>query len=420
MTEPKPLIHQLLTRRNPAVDTLADSMRDGHHLHRVVSNILLYLDEQAGPDGSHAWCAICGATDEAPYPRRNWTSDNVFRACCDGCWVALTAAAQAKRPGALGEQSHAGPCLSKTCQKFGESGGCAEDCPSRSEEPLASETELRQQAYEAGYGVKPRPALSEPLVPVLEAWQPQTAKHWAETTEYNCTVRLPFTDPLYAYREVKRWRDMQAATYEDGSALLERFQAQQVELDGSRSALARVDERLRELEQRLARVAELAHDRDGDTHELRSKRLGQCASIAWDHMEESFSDDPLKKRSTLKWAHLAKQLSQAEDDRLQLSQKLEEAMAHGRVLSETSGPVISSLKRQRDELARKLDSVVCSHTETVRGKDIPRRYGSYRSEVCVTCGRFRALTHHNDEVAINGHWRPASEYDAAVASSEDE
>lgn len=82
--------------------------------------------------------------------------------------------------------------------------------------------------------------------------------------------------------------------------------------------------RLEELEQRLARVAELAHDRDDDTLERRSRRLGQCASISWDHMEETFSTDPLKKRSTLKWAHLAKQLSDSEA----LVEQLKGELAH--------------------------------------------------------------------------------------------
>ena len=45
--------------------------------------------------------------------------------------------------------------------------------------------------------------------------------------------------------------------------------------------VAPLQARLTELEQRLARVAELAHDRDDDTHEWRSRRLGQCAGLAW-------------------------------------------------------------------------------------------------------------------------------------------
>jgi DNA repair exonuclease SbcCD ATPase subunit len=80
-----------------------------------------------------------------------------------------------------------------------------------------------------------------------------------------------------------------------------------------KQTLAEANARITELEQRLARVAELAHDRDGDTHEWRSERLGKCASVSWDHMEESFSTDPLKRRATLKWADLAEQLTSSEE-----------------------------------------------------------------------------------------------------------
>ncbi len=61
-----------------------------------------------------------------------------------------------------------------------------------------------------------------PGATLANAWVPEGAKHYVETTEENCAVRLPYTDPLMAYREVKRWREMQAATYEDGCELLER------------------------------------------------------------------------------------------------------------------------------------------------------------------------------------------------------
>ncbi len=83
--------------------------------------------------------------------------------------------------------------------------------------------------------------------------------------------------------------------------------------------------RLTELEQRLARIAEKAHDRDDDTHEKRSIRLGECAALAWDHMEEALSTDPLKRRSTLKWAELAKQLAVAEDVLFETTEKLAQA-----------------------------------------------------------------------------------------------
>lgn len=60
---------------------------------------------------------------------------------------------------------------------------------------------------------------------------------------------------------------------------------------------------------------------------------------------------------------------------------------------------------------------VCAHPNTKRGKDIPRRWGTYRSEVCLDCGMFRPRTHittsdHLGEVA--GDWRPADEYEDAT------
>ena len=57
------------------------------------------------------------------------------------------------------------------------------------------------------------------------------------------------------------------------------------------------------------------------------------------------------------------------------------------------------------------DTDTCSHSETTRGNDIPRRWGSYRSEVCRACGAFRPLDHHDE---VRGSWRPASEYAAAT------
>lgn len=59
----------------------------------------------------------------------------------------------------------------------------------------------------------------------------------------------------------------------------------------------------------------------------------------------------------------------------------------------------------------------CEHADTTRGEDIPRRYGSYRSEVCSACGAFRTLTHHDDPVGL---WRPKAEYAAAIERHDDE
>jgi len=58
----------------------------------------------------------------------------------------------------------------------------------------------------------------------------------------------------------------------------------------------------------------------------------------------------------------------------------------------------------------------CQHTKTVRGEDIPRRYGSYRSEVCKDCGKFRRLNHHDEVV---GDWQPAEEYASAIEKDEE-
>lgn len=60
-----------------------------------------------------------------------------------------------------------------------------------------------------------------------------------------------------------------------------------------------------------------------------------------------------------------------------------------------------------DPFAR-ADPVDCRHEHTQRGKDSPRRYGSWRTEVCEACGAFRTMTHHGERVSA---WRPASEYD---------
>jgi len=60
----------------------------------------------------------------------------------------------------------------------------------------------------------------------------------------------------------------------------------------------------------------------------------------------------------------------------------------------------------------------CIHVRVIRGKDVPRLYGSWRTQVCEGCGAFR--THgHNDspepsKLWVGHDWRPASEYADAV------
>jgi hypothetical protein len=55
----------------------------------------------------------------------------------------------------------------------------------------------------------------------------------------------------------------------------------------------------------------------------------------------------------------------------------------------------------------------CPHAATSRGKDIPRVYGSFRSEVCKDCGAYRYRDHRDNLwTGCGGGWRPASEYEA--------
>lgn len=60
----------------------------------------------------------------------------------------------------------------------------------------------------------------------------------------------------------------------------------------------------------------------------------------------------------------------------------------------------------------------CVHATVERGKDVPRLYGSWRTQVCVDCKAFR--THGHDDVPDpskpwGGHpWRPAGEYASAT------
>lgn len=41
-------------------------------------------------------------------------------------------------------------------------------------------------------------------------------------------------------------------------------------------------------------------------------------------------------------------------------------------------------------------AVPCVHKKTKRGTDIPRVYGSYRTEVCVACGMYRTMGHNGE------------------------
>lgn len=57
----------------------------------------------------------------------------------------------------------------------------------------------------------------------------------------------------------------------------------------------------------------------------------------------------------------------------------------------------------------------CQHERLTRGSNVPRRYGSFASEVCRDCGAFRTMTHHGED---KSEWQPASEYAEATAEQE--
>lgn len=59
----------------------------------------------------------------------------------------------------------------------------------------------------------------------------------------------------------------------------------------------------------------------------------------------------------------------------------------------------------------------CSHERRIRGANIPRRYGSFRSQVCLDCGAFRAMTHHDEP---HGKWLPAEQYAAEIVNEDEE
>jgi hypothetical protein len=65
----------------------------------------------------------------------------------------------------------------------------------------------------------------------------------------------------------------------------------------------------------------------------------------------------------------------------------------------------------------------CAHARTRRGGDVPRVYGSFRSQVCVDCGAFRTHGHGEDpdnpRMTHASGWRPACEYDDAISEPEE-
>lgn len=80
--------------------------------------------------------------------------------------------------------------------------------------------------------------------------------------------------------------------------------------------------------------------------------------------------------------------------------------------SKMAGEDMTDLVRNQPEPA-----APCPHTETFRGEDSPRRWGSDRTQVCAACGMYRRTNHYNRDLS---GWLPAEQYAAAVAPMEDE
>lgn len=71
----------------------------------------------------------------------------------------------------------------------------------------------------------------------------------------------------------------------------------------------------------------------------------------------------------------------------------------------------------------KIDPKTCPHLKTKRGKNAPRVWGSYRTEVCVRCGSFRYRTHLDQLVPVTdarGGWKPEEDYIIATSEAIDD
>lgn len=82
---------------------------------------------------------------------------------------------------------------------------------------------------------------------------------------------------------------------------------------------------------------------------------------------------------------------------------------------------IQRLREVRPPLRNEAEA--CKHLRVERGANVPRVYGSWRTQACIDCGAFR--THgHNDNPDPSkpwpGHaWRPASDYTDAIVVDEE-
>lgn len=64
-------------------------------------------------------------------------------------------------------------------------------------------------------------------------------------------------------------------------------------------------------------------------------------------------------------------------------------------------------------------SVACAHKRYRRGKDVPRRWGSYRTRLCLDCGAYQTHSHIAPPLP-DTPWKPSDGYEADTTRSDDE
>lgn len=60
---------------------------------------------------------------------------------------------------------------------------------------------------------------------------------------------------------------------------------------------------------------------------------------------------------------------------------------------------------------------ICAHERTRPGKPVPRRWGSYATKVCASCGAFQTWTQGAGAEPV-GPWRDPADYEAETAEME--
>ncbi len=64
-----------------------------------------------------------------------------------------------------------------------------------------------------------------------------------------------------------------------------------------------------------------------------------------------------------------------------------------------------------------LTPVECPHDCVIRGRDVPRNHGSFRTQVCLDCKHFRRTDHFDKPT---GDWYPIKFYPMAVDGHDDQ